>query len=188
MLQHDSSQLPLLIWCGVGVASGVADLRNSCLYIFMLRGDGVLRTSVTLIKCLQRESWPPVCLCPERCRDEWLLSSQPACENSLAFLRTNLSTRWIWTCPSIARKASWLEKHLPRPLPRCRSWPHSTCSRKRLLMRFLKKKKQHVFQNIMCSVLPCMHACNDLVTNKKLTKDSRRVDHLGLDWCATEKN
>lgn len=136
MLQHDSSQFPLLIRFGVGVASWVTDLRNSCLYMFMLRGDSVLRTSVTLIKCLQRESWPRVCLCPERCWDEWLLSSQPVCENSLAFLRTNLPAHWIWTCPSSARKASWLEKHLPGPLPRCRCWPCSTCSRKRLLMRF----------------------------------------------------
>lgn len=166
MLQHDSSQFPLLIRFGVGVASWVTDLRNSCLYMFMLRGDSVLRTSVTLIKCLQKESWPCVCLCPERCWDEWLLSSQPACENSLAFLRTNLSAHWIWTCPSSARKASWLEKHLPGPLPRCRCWPCSTCSRKRLLMRFFFFFLSIFFRTLCAQCChACTYACNDLVTN-----------------------
>lgn len=34
LLQHKSSQFPLLIWFGVGIASWVTDLRNSCLYMF----------------------------------------------------------------------------------------------------------------------------------------------------------
>lgn len=34
------------------LSNSSAMLRNSCLYMFTLRGDGVLRTSVTLIKCL----------------------------------------------------------------------------------------------------------------------------------------
>lgn len=113
MLQHDSSQFPLPFCFGVSVAWWVTDRTNSCLYVFTLRGDGVLQMSVTLIKCLRRESWPRVCLCPRRCWDKLLLSSQPACENSLAFLRTSLPAHWIWTCPSSARKASWPEKHLP---------------------------------------------------------------------------
>lgn len=76
-------------------------------------------------------------------------------------------------------KASWLEKHLPGgggPSLAVAAGPRFACSRKSLLVRYIFFFWKHIFQNIMCSVLPCMHAwLMTSVTNLKLTKDSRRI-------------
>lgn len=115
-LLHHGSQCCKTVVCTCSCVEETARCRPMSRWLNVCRGS------------LDRAS---VCVPSAAGMDGWLLSSQRACENSLAFLRTNLAAPWISTCPSSARKASWLGKHLLGPLPRCRCWPRSTGSRKR---------------------------------------------------------